>query len=98
MVSQFLSSSSGSNARGELRAFLTWGLGDFSTHLVPIILDCSLLLFKEKRSERNFCYSGQTWSMKKSMSWLEESMLVVFVWLVVAGLLDEDSRPEVLRG
>ena len=36
--------------------------------------------------------------MKKSMSWLEESMLVVFVWLVVAGLLDEDSRPEVLRG
>ena len=36
--------------------------------------------------------------MKKSMSWFEESMLVVFVWLVVAGLLDEDSRPEVLRG
>ena len=36
--------------------------------------------------------------MKKSMSWFEESMLVVFVWLVVAGLLDEDSRPEVFRG
>ena len=27
------------------------------------------------------------------MSWLDESMLVVLVWLVVAGLLDDESRP-----